>query len=237
MNNASSHPSNKVSKNTSKKPVKSLSELKPRANPIQARSEKTRAEIIKAAIKIIDEQGIQALTTRRIATETNIAIASVYRYFPNKEAILYAIIGDWYERIVQLYEKYDAIDTTDMTWQAFFHLLDYDSFFTAPEFAAGYRYWSVIANTQAVPELHELDQRHEDRIVNYIATFLKRFGSTWPMEDLTNLARLYFHTSDAAYMLSLSQPDALAQKTIRLYNTQHTALFEKCFNEKMPSYS
>jgi AcrR family transcriptional regulator len=221
---------------TTKKPVKSLSELKPRVSPIQARSEKTRLDIIKAAIKIIDEQGIGALTTRRIAAETNMAIASVYRYFPNKEAILFAIINDWYERIVQLYEKFDAMDTQGMTWKEFFNLLDYDSFFTAPEYSAGYRYWSVIVSSQAVPELHELDKRHEDRIVNYIATFLQRFGSTWPLEDLTNLARLYFHTSDAAFMLSISQPDALSQKTLSLYNTQYLALFEKCFNEKNPSY-
>lgn len=219
-----------------KKPVKTLSELKPRVNPIQARSEKTRLEIIKAAIKIIDEQGIGALTTRRIATETNIAIASVYRYFPNKEAILYSIISDWYDRIVQLYEKFDAMNTQGMTWREFFNLLDYDSFFTAPEFAAGYRYWSVIASSQAVPELHELDKRHEDRIVNYIATFLQRFGSTWPFEDLVNLARLYFHTSDAAFMLSIAQTDELAKKTMSLYNTQYITLFEKCFNEKTPSY-
>lgn len=222
---------------TNKKPIKTLSELKPRANPTQVRSEKTRAQIIEAAIKIIDEQGIGALTTRRIAAETNIAIASVYRYFPNKEAILYAIISDWYERITQLYEKYDAMDNTGMSWQVFFKLLDDDSFFAAPEYAAGYRYWSVIVNSQAVPELHELDQRHEDRIVNYIAVFLQRFGATWPMEDLQNLARLYFHTSDAAFMLSTNQPKTLSQKTLSLYNTQYVALFEKCFNEKTPSYN
>lgn len=221
---------------SAKKNVKSLSELKPRINPIQARSEKTRLAIIKAAIKIIDEQGIGALTTRRIATETNIAIASVYRYFPNKESILFAIISDWYERIVQLYEKYDAIDTQGMNWKTFFNLLDYDAFFTAPEYAAGYRYWSVIARSQTVPELHELDQRHEDRIVNYIATFLQRFGSKWPIEDLQNLARLYFHTSDAAFMLSINQPDELAKKTMSLYHIQYITLFEECFKSEAPTY-
>jgi AcrR family transcriptional regulator len=221
---------------TKKKPVKTLSELKPRANPTQARSEKTRAQIIDAAIKIIDEQGIGALTTRRIAAETNIAIASVYRYFPNKEAILHSIISDWYERIIALYEKYDAMDTTGMTWKTFFNLYEHDEFFTAPDFAAGYRYWSVIASTQTVPELHELDKQQEESIVNYIAIFLQRFGSTWPMEDLQNVARLYFHTTEAAFMLSITQPPELAKKTNSLSNLQSMALLEKCFNEKTPSY-
>ena len=39
-------------------------------------------------MRILDEEGPEALTTNRIAEVAGVGIASLYRYFPNKESIL-----------------------------------------------------------------------------------------------------------------------------------------------------
>ena len=56
--------------------------------PQQDRSRFLVDVIRTAALQILREEGSDALTTNRIAEVAGVAVASVYQYFPNKEAIL-----------------------------------------------------------------------------------------------------------------------------------------------------
>jgi AcrR family transcriptional regulator len=51
----------------------------------------TRARIIERAIGIIDDEGLDALSTRRLATELNVQAPSLYNHFATKEEILDAV--------------------------------------------------------------------------------------------------------------------------------------------------
>jgi len=59
----------------------------PRA-PLTAVAARRVAQIVDAAAGIVDERGAERLTTAAIAHETGLAIGSVYRYFPDRVAIL-----------------------------------------------------------------------------------------------------------------------------------------------------
>lgn len=220
-----------------RKPVKTLAELKPRTQPTQLRAEKTRQDIIRAAMHIIDEQGLPSLTTRRIAAEIDVAIASVYRYFPNKESILYAIIDQWFKNIIAVYKKFDALDTSKMSWQEFFTALDNDAFFTNVDFKTGYRHWALIINTHSMPALQKLEEDHEETIVNYLAKFLKRFGSKWPTEDLRIIGRVIFYASDAVDTLSMRQDSQTAKKSGYFSNLLCKSLYKQCLETDKPDYT
>ncbi len=56
------------------------------------KTETRRGQIVKAALEIIGEEGIQGLTTLRIAKIVGISEANLYRHFENKDAILTAVI-------------------------------------------------------------------------------------------------------------------------------------------------
>lgn len=62
--------------------------LKPRKTPRQARSQATCEAILEAAARILEQGGLPALTTNRIAELAGVSIGSLYQYFPSKEAIL-----------------------------------------------------------------------------------------------------------------------------------------------------
>jgi AcrR family transcriptional regulator len=51
----------------------------------------TRQRIVEVAIGIIDEEGLDALSTRRLATELNVRAPSLYNHFATKEEILDAV--------------------------------------------------------------------------------------------------------------------------------------------------
>lgn len=65
-----------------------LSPPPPRKAPRQKRSRATVGYILDAARHILYKEGVAALTTRRVAEQSGVAIGSLYQYFENRDAIL-----------------------------------------------------------------------------------------------------------------------------------------------------
>ncbi len=62
--------------------------LGPRKTPTQERARATVDALLQAAAYILVKRGWQALTTNSIAERAGVNIASLYQFFPNKEAIV-----------------------------------------------------------------------------------------------------------------------------------------------------
>lgn len=60
----------------------------PRRHPSQSRSKVLVEAIIQACRQVLAKEGVERLTTNRIAEVAGVTIGSLYQYFPNKEAIL-----------------------------------------------------------------------------------------------------------------------------------------------------
>jgi AcrR family transcriptional regulator len=61
---------------------------------IEAHRRDVRAAVLDATAALVDEHGLLAVTMSRIADDTGIGRATLYKYFPDVEAILLA----WHER-------------------------------------------------------------------------------------------------------------------------------------------
>jgi AcrR family transcriptional regulator len=61
--------------------------------PQQARSRRTRAKILAAAVACFEAHGYDATTTAAIARRAGIAVGSLYGYFDDKRAILLELLG------------------------------------------------------------------------------------------------------------------------------------------------
>jgi AcrR family transcriptional regulator len=66
-------------------------EAKLRRVPIQDRSRRRLNSVLEAADELLAEEGARSFTTTRIARAAGIPVGSVYRYFPDKEAIVDAL--------------------------------------------------------------------------------------------------------------------------------------------------
>ena len=73
--------------------------IKPRRQPSQERSKATVNRILRAAEALIAKSGTGALKMREIALHAKVPIGSVYMYFPNREAIIRAIVDRYHESI------------------------------------------------------------------------------------------------------------------------------------------
>ncbi len=70
-----------------------------RNEPVQVRSTKRLATLLDSAAAAIDELGYERLTTAMIAERAGASIGTVYRYFPDRIAVLQALAVRNYERV------------------------------------------------------------------------------------------------------------------------------------------
>jgi AcrR family transcriptional regulator len=71
----------------------------PRKRPLQARSKQTVDAILSATSRILVKRGFDALTTNAVAEAAGVSIGSLYQYFPNKEALVGALLDHHLEAI------------------------------------------------------------------------------------------------------------------------------------------
>jgi AcrR family transcriptional regulator len=94
--------------------------IKPRKTPQQARSRQTREDILEATAHLLNRNPFGEVSTNHIARKTGISIGTLYKYYPNKDAILadlslkfMADDADFFSRIFEEYarkrEKKDAL--------------------------------------------------------------------------------------------------------------------------------
>jgi AcrR family transcriptional regulator len=72
-----------------------------RKSPTQRRSKETVKRILKAATHVLKERGYDGLTTNRIAAEAGISPGSLYQYFPNKNAIVTAMVAEHTDQLLE----------------------------------------------------------------------------------------------------------------------------------------
>jgi AcrR family transcriptional regulator len=72
--------------------TRSGTSLKPRKQPRQARSQATVDAIFDATIQVLLADGLQKLTTIRVAERAGASVGTLYQYYPHKQALLYAVL-------------------------------------------------------------------------------------------------------------------------------------------------
>jgi len=58
-----------------------------------------RQRVIDAAFELGAERGYDAVQMRDVAAAANVALATIYRYFPSKDALLIAAMAEWTARL------------------------------------------------------------------------------------------------------------------------------------------
>jgi AcrR family transcriptional regulator len=66
--------------------------LEPRKTPVQARSAASVEAILEATVQVLLDVGKEGLTTTRVAARAGVSVGTLYQYFPNKSALLQAIL-------------------------------------------------------------------------------------------------------------------------------------------------
>ncbi|MGW0332850.1 TetR family transcriptional regulator [Streptomyces sp. NPDC003011] len=70
-----------------------------RRTPQQARSRARLARVLQAAERVLIDEGVEALTTTRIAAEAKVSVGSLYQYLPDRGAIIEALAAGYFAKL------------------------------------------------------------------------------------------------------------------------------------------
>jgi AcrR family transcriptional regulator len=73
-----------------------------RRTPMQARGQATFERILDATAELLDKVGTESLTTNLISRTADVNVATLYQYFPNKQAVLLALFKRQNETRVEI---------------------------------------------------------------------------------------------------------------------------------------
>jgi AcrR family transcriptional regulator len=88
--------------------------IKVRTEPVQKRGTERIKLLLDVAAKLIEENGIDGLTTSDVAARSGSSVGVVYRYFPNIQSLLRALAA----RNMELFTEriYATMDEDETTW-------------------------------------------------------------------------------------------------------------------------
>lgn len=171
--------------------------LQPRKLPNQKRSREKVDKILAATVCLLETMGGEKITTNHIAREAGIPVASLYQYFPNKHAVIYAVFQQWLDWIIARFDAIEAQYYLTSPWDEFFNqlmvgILENTGF----SYGAENQLSRFMGTT---PGLIELDRQHGDDVARRLAGYLKGYGSHWPQQDLIGVGHLFYHLCSLLY--------------------------------------
>jgi AcrR family transcriptional regulator len=94
----------KASFRSSHLPPRSQAVLEPRKSPVQARSAASVDAILEATIQVLLQLGKERLTTTKVALRAGVSVGTLYQYFPNKTALLKAVLQRHIDEVAEAVE-------------------------------------------------------------------------------------------------------------------------------------
>lgn len=97
------------------RPVNDESSARLRRAPQQARGQQRVETILDTAEGYFADVGFDKATTNELASRAGVAVGSIYQFFPNKEAILQAVVGRYREEVLRRLEAAIGGDLADLS--------------------------------------------------------------------------------------------------------------------------
>ena len=125
--------------------------------PQQARSRQKVAAILENAIRLFQDSGMDTVSMREIARASGMPIATLYQYFPSKQAIVRRIWEDHTEEIGRLLEAELTPLITDSSPEAIWRVIEriVDSY--AEVQARNPAFLEIRRCVEATPDLRQLN--------------------------------------------------------------------------------
>lgn len=144
-----------------------------RRTPVQARGQATFERILDTTADLLESVGVDVLTTNLIAKTAGVNVATLYQYFPNKQAVLLALFERQSAARFELGERYIAGLGTAADWRR--HLRNFVQGVARGRTSTK----GVVPLRQAMrssPDLQAHDREHWTKLSSTLATELGRAG-------------------------------------------------------------
>ncbi len=206
----------------------SKTSIVPRKLPTQKRSKEKVERIMSATVSLLEEAGIEGVTAINVAKKAGINVASFYQYFPNKNAVIYAVFQSWLDWVMEVFDSIEKEYFLKKPWDEFFMRLG-DEIFKGT-FISDKAAVELLRTMEISPELKEMNDRHGGEVVRRFTRYLKAYGSKWPEEELTDLSICLFNSSNSLFRNAAEQNQKRKQLFMEWSGDMLLTMTARCFN-------
>ena len=186
-------------------------QLSPRREPLQQRSLARAQQILDVTARLLDEVGFDALTTILIARDVGISVGTLYHYFPNKHAIMYAMAEQWLREVERSLAEIDGWRLADLAPEQFVDRLIERQLAV---YKARHGILHLVQAMFSVPELRALDQKHDALVIERMTVAFARYGLGGTPTELARLARAYLELTHALLLVVVNQAGTRSRRTL-----------------------
>jgi AcrR family transcriptional regulator len=184
-----------------------VADLKPRSVPQQARSRATMERLLAVSAELLEEVGVDGFNTNLLAERAEVGARAIYRYFPNKLAILVAVAEQVREPERAWIGDLREIASRD-TWRAAVDR-SVDSYFAAASTHRGYVALRIAS--QAIPALRAIDRQDNERLGADLAQGLARLGADLEPAKLRAVCQVVIESAGRVLDVALQSPAPAGQ--------------------------
>lgn len=134
--------------------------------PKQARAQARVGLILDATANLLETAGYDAVTTNAIADKAAVNVASLYQYFPNKQAIMAALAHRMSAVWLKVYENFPLDFASEKNWRRCFNSY-LDRLFVADAALVGSRAMRHAMNND--PALRAIDIENDNDVAAILA--------------------------------------------------------------------
>jgi AcrR family transcriptional regulator len=183
-----------------------------RRKPQQARSIERVNHILKIADEVFAEMGFEAATTIEIAARAKMSVGSLYRFFPDKTAILKALAGRYLEQLQEAIAKLHTPETVHLPLAVYVERASdtFNQFFIEhPGFRAVF-----VHSHGASSEVLAMQALVDREIATHLAAFYALRAPKLKLEECELIASVTVAMVSKLHVLSLSRDEAFRERVM-----------------------
>lgn len=189
--------------------------LSPKVKPAQSRAAETYEQLLTVTAQVLADVGFELLTTNLVCERAKLSPPALYRYFPNKYALLH-------ELGLRLMQKQNALIPQWLTPAAFGSAKKLEDAITrlllktydvTRETIAGI--W-IMRALRAIPMLQDVRLESAKEVATQVTTQLRQAFPKAAQEDLELISRVADAMSYAALEMLFDDPSLDAESVMRL---------------------
>jgi AcrR family transcriptional regulator len=169
---------------------------------VQARSRERVEKILDAAARVVVERGVDAMTTRTVADEAGVPVASLYQYFSDRDAVLLALV----ERDIAEMDDQVRADLAKLRTLSIASMVEATMRAYTKVFARRAEFVAIWLRGRTNVAIHEFGRRHNRGTARELREFAVSTGLAGPELPLS-AAELAVEIGDRVFQLAYETND------------------------------
>ncbi len=203
-------------------------DLELRARPTQARSVATFKLLLDTTGELLETRGFDAVTTNLIADKAGVTVRAIYRYFPNKHAIVVELArrmaSDWSQSLDGLGSFADPNVPWRSLWGSYI-----DGFVSAVRATPGGR--AVLLAMRADPDLRRVDDEATDSYIRVITSELASRAPDMSATEAGRVAAVLMRSTVAVIDEVFDNEDSVGDELLQVLKAMHLGLLGQFLDE------